>query len=157
MIENEVKNETNVAISTTSNKATSPISHSYNKKDSGKTNSFLAWLNDEDTVEEKNGAVSAKVALVSYAKGLIEIVKTLYKKPLLSALTIAVGAGLTFYAQFSALAIVMSLSVIAGVAGIVYATYKIANPQSSITTKQAYEVLGISTFVLGLGIYGLLM
>ena len=157
MIENEVKTTANVKTSTASSNATSPISRAYDKKSSKKTNAFMAWLNDEDTVEENNGKVSAKTAATSYAKGLIEIVKTLYKKPVLSILTIATGAGLTYFAKFSALAAVMGLSVAAGGVGIIYGIYNIASAKSSMTTKQAYEVLGISTFVLGLGIYGLLI
>ena len=157
MIENEVKTKTNVKTSATSSNTTSPISRAYQKSTSAKSNAFLAWLNDEDTVEEKQGKVSAKTAIISFAKGLIEIVKTLYKKPVLSILTIATGVALTYLAKFSALAAVMSLSIVAGSVGIIYAAVNIATAKTSITTKQAYEVLGISTFVLGLGIYGLLI
>ncbi len=156
MIENEVKTNANVKADAAQSNATSPISRDYDKKDAKKTNSFIAWLNDEDVVDG-SGTVSAKTAAVSYAKGLVEIVKTVYKKPLLSAITIAVGAGLTFYAQFSALVAVMSISVAAGVAGIGYAAYTIYNRKSAETTKQAYEILGISSFILALGIYGLLL
>ena len=157
MLENEIKTKTNVETSKQTSNATSPISRAYEKKTAKRTNAFLAWLNDEDTVEENNGKVSAKTAAISYAKGLIEIVKTLYKKPVLSALTIGAGVALTYFAKFSALAAVMGLSVVAGVAGAGYAIYSIASAKTSMTTKQAYEVLGISTFVLGLGIYGLLI
>jgi len=155
MIENEVKTNTKVKADAPQSNSTSPISSTYDKKAS-KANAFLAWLNDEDVVNNE-GAVSAKTAAVSYAKGLVEIVKTIYKKPLLSAVTIAIGAGLTFYAQFSALVAVMSLSIAAGIAGIGYAVYTIANRKSTEATKQAYEILGISTFILALGVYGLLM
>ena len=157
MIKNEVKTNVNSKAAVASSTTTSPISRSYAKKTGKKVNAFLAWLNDEDIVEDNNGKVSAKTAATSYAKGLVEIVKTLYKKPILSLLTIACGATLTYYAQFAALAIVMSLSVVAGVAGMIYAGYLISKPSTSMTTKQAYEVLGISTFVLGLGIYGFLI
>ena len=84
MIENEVKTKTNVKTSATSSNTTSPISRAYQKSTSAKSNAFLAWLNDEDTVEEKQGKVSAKTAIISFAKGLIEIVKTLYKKPVVN-------------------------------------------------------------------------
>ena len=154
MIENEVKTTSKVTTSAATGKSTSPISGAYNKKSAKKTNAFFAWLNDQDLTDEK---VTAKVAATSYAKGLIEVVKTIYRKPVLSAITIACGAALTFIAKFSALAAVMSISAAAGAAGILYAGYTIATNKSNITTKQAYEVLGISTFVLGLGIYGLLI
>ena len=156
MIENEVKTNSNVKVNAEQSNATSPISRAYDAKESKKSNSFLAWLNDEDSSDDST-AITAKTAAVCYAKGLVEIVKTVYKKPLLSAITIAVGAGLTFYAHFSALSAVMGLSVIAGVAGIGYGTYIIAGKKSAESTKQAYEILGVSTFVLALGIYGLLM
>ena len=155
MIENEVKTDVKLKSNEAKSNATSPISREYAKKDA-KINAFLAWLNDEEVADDA-GKVSAKTAALNYAKGLIEIVKTLYKKPLLSAVTIAVGIGLTFYSPISALVAVMSLSIAAGVAGIGYAAYKIVKDKSTASTKQAYEVLGISTFVLSLGIYGLLM
>ena len=157
MIENEIKNTTTVTTTTSTSNTTSPISRSYDKKSTKKTNAFWAWLNDADTIEENNGKISAKNAMASYAKGLIEIVKTIYKKPVLSALTIATGVGLTYFAKFSALAAVMGLSVVAGGVGIVYGIYNIISTKNSLSAKQAYEVLGISSFVLGLGIYGLLI
>ncbi len=155
MIENDVKTTTNVTTSAATSNTTSPISASYEKKAEKEGNAFWAWLNDKDTVEEKNGTISVKTAATSYAKGLIEVVKALYKKPILSIATIACGAALTFYAQASAFTVVMALATAAGAAGMIYAGFVLANPKTSNNARQAYEVLGISTFVLGLGIYGL--
>ena len=121
-----------------------------------KTNAFLAWLNDEVTVDA-NEKTTFKAAAASFAKGLIEIVKTVYKKPILSAITIATGVVLTYFAQFSALTAVMTTCVIAGIAGLGYGIYAAATKKAAMETRQAYELMGISTFVLTIGIYGLLI
>ncbi|MCR4881231.1 MAG: hypothetical protein K6A44_04685 [bacterium] len=154
MIENEIKTQDQVIVKE-QGKTTSPIGKSEQKDETKKTNGFVAWLKDADTVDENNGKVDKKTAATSFAKGLIEIVKTVYTKPLASAITIAVGAALTILAGYSAVATVMCIAVAAGSAGIAYAGYNLAKPTTSNNTKQAYEVLGISTFVLAVGIYGL--
>jgi len=153
MIENEVKTTSQVTVENST--VTSPISKDDKKQSDKKTNAFMAWLKDEDTVDEKNGEISAKEAVTSYGKGLIEVVKTVYKKPLAAAITIATGAVITFYAHVAMLTIVMSAAAVAGAAGVAYACYNIVSEKTSNNTKLAYEILGISTFVLGLGIYGL--
>ena len=152
MIENEVKEQVKVQEHTN---VTSPISKTGEKQVSKKTNEFIAWLKDADTVDENGGKVDNKTAVVSFAKGLIEIVKTVYKKPVVSAVTIAAGAILTSALGYNAVAAVMGLAIVAGAAGMIYAGYSLAKPTTSNNTKQAYEVLGISTFVMGIGIYGL--
>ena len=154
MIENEIKTQDQVIVKEQGT-ATSPIGKSDKKDETKKVNGFVAWLKDADTVDENGGKIDKKTAAISYAKGLIEIVKTLYRKPLASALTIAAGAALTILAGYGAVATVMGIAVAAGTAGIIYAGYSLAKPTTSNNTKQAYEVLGISTFVLAIGIYGL--
>jgi len=153
MIENEVKAQEQVKVQ--EQNVTSPISRAGEKKVSKKTNEFIAWLKDADTVDENGGKVDNKTAAVSYAKGLIEVVKTIYKKPVVSAITIAAGAILTAALGYNAVIAVMGFAVAAGAAGMIYAGYSLAKPTTSNNTKQAYEVLGISTFVLAIGIYGL--
>ena len=154
MIENEIKTQDQVVVKEQGS-TTSPIGKSSEKDTTKKSNGFIAWLKDADTVDENNGKIDKKTAATSYAKGLIEIVKTVYRKPLASAITVAIGAALTILAGYNAVVTVMGLAVAAGTAGIIYAGYNLAKPTTSNNTKQAYEVLGISTFVLAIGIYGL--
>ena len=153
MIDSNVKQNEQI-ITSENGSVTSPISKT-GKVSAKKSNDFIAWLKDEDVVDENGGKIDGKTAAKSYAKGLIEVIKTLYKKPIASIVTVAIGAILTYTAGYSAVSTVMGLSIAAGTAGIIYALYNLANPTTSNNTKQAYEVLGISTFVLGIGIYGL--
>lgn len=154
MIENEIKTQDQVIEKEQSN-VTSPISKSKETKVTKKENGFLSWLKDTDAVDENNGKIDAKTAAISYGKGLIEIIKTAYKKPIASVATVAIGAGLTYFAGYNAVQAVMGLAIATGVAGIAYATYNLAKPTTSNNTKQAYEVLGISSFIIAVGIYGL--
>ena len=151
MIENKIDTNVKETVASTST-TTSPISKSYTEKKE-KTNGFMAWLRDEETDSE----VTTKTAATSFAKGLIEIVKTVYKKPVLSGLVIATGVALTTFAQAIALPTIMVLSVTAGAAGAVYAVYSAATRKTNLEKKQAYELLGISTFVLAIGVCGLII
>lgn len=154
MIKNEIKTtqKSTVITSTT----TSPINKQRISNQKTKTNSFLAWLSNED-ITSSNESITLKSAVLSFAKGLIEIVKTIYNKPIVSALTITTGVVLTYFAHHSALATVMSLCVISGIAGLGYAIYTAITKKTGMESKQAYELMGISSFVLAIGIYGLLI
>lgn len=151
MIENKTATSSKAKVTTKSSNATSPISRSYEGK-AKKTNAFIAWLRDEET--HKDGQISAKDAVVSFGKGLIECVKTIYKKPVLSAITITAGITLMVTAQTITFTPVMGICTTAGLAGIAYAVKSIIDKTS---TTQAYELMGISSLVLALGIYGLLI
>ena len=153
MIENEIKTQEQVIVEKKGT-TTSPISKEA-KSAAEKTNGFVDWLNDKDTVDENNGKIDKKTAVISYAKGLIEVVKTLYKKPLASIVTIAAAATFTYVVGYSAVVAVMYLAIAAGAAGIAYAGYNLFKPTTSNNTRQAYEILGISSFILAVGIYGL--
>ena len=155
MIENEIKQQEQIKTGAHS-AVSSPISKSGHKNIKKQENGFVAWLNDKDVVDEKNGEIDAKVAITSFIKGLAEIVKTVCKRPIASVITVAVAAALTYKVGFSAVTAVMGVAVAAGVAGIIYAVYSLINTVSSNDTKQSYEVLGISTFILAVGIYGLI-
>ena len=154
MIGNEVKQQELTSKSSKS-KVTSPISKTSAGRTRKKDNAIMAWLNDKDDVDENYGIVNANVAVTSYIKGLAEIIKTLYKKPIVSIVTIATAALLTYKVGYNAVTAVMGISAAAGVAGIIYSVYSLINSISSNDTKQAYEVLGISSFVLAVAIYGL--
>lgn len=156
MIENEVKTAQNVTTKVTTSNTTSPIGKNRDASSSTKANSFLAWLNDNEDVDA-NENISAKTASTSFAKGLIEIVKTVYKKPILSAITISTGAVLTYFAHYSALSIVMGLCIGAGIAGIGYGLYSAITKKSGLEARQSYELMGISSFVLAIGVYGFLI
>ena len=151
MIKNKIDATIKENVATTST-TTSPISKSY-EDNREKTNGFVAWLRDE----EKDSEVTAKTAATSFAKGLIEIVKTVYKKPVLSGLVIATGVALTTFAQAIALPAIMYLSVVAGAASVVYSIYSVATRKTNLEKKQAYELMGIATFVLAIGVCGLLI
>ncbi|MCQ2957723.1 MAG: hypothetical protein MJ180_02350 [Candidatus Gastranaerophilales bacterium] len=101
--------------------------------------------------------VSAKSAALSYATGLVEIAKTIYKKPILSSVTIAAGVALMTFASAYALPAVMTLSTVAGAAAVCYSLYAVVTRNTAEEKKQAYELMGISTFVLAIGVYGLLL
>ena len=75
MIENKTVTSSKAKVTTKNSNATSPISRSYEGK-AKKANAFMAWLRDEET--HKDGQISAKDAVVSFGKGLIECVKTIY-------------------------------------------------------------------------------
>ena len=157
MIENETKTVQNVTQVVENQNATSPINKNRPAQTPAKkANAFWAWLNDKEAVDA-NEAITPKSAITSFGKGLIEIVKTVYKKPVLSTITIASGACLTYFAHYSALSVVMSLCVTAGAAGLIYGIYAAATKKVSLEARQAYELMGISSFVLGIGIYGLLI
>lgn len=154
MIENEIKTQDQVVVEK-QGATTSPISKESTKAEAKKSNGFVDWLNDKDTVDENDGKIDKKTATISYAKGLIEVVKTLYRKPLASIVTIAAAAVFTYMVGYSAVVAVMYLAIAAGTAGIAYAGYSLAKPTTSNNTRQAYEILGVSSFVLAVGIYGL--
>ena len=154
MIENEIKTQDQVVVEK-QGATTSPISKAGKESVAEKSNGFVDWLNDKDTVDENNGKIDNKTATISYAKGLIEVVKTLYKKPLASIVTIAAAATFTYMVGYSAVVAVMYLAIAAGAAGIAYAGYNLFKPTTSNNTRQAYEILGISSFILAVGIYGL--
>lgn len=154
MIENEIKTQDQVVIEK-QNATTSPIEKSDAKVSNKKSNGFVDWLNDKDTVDENNGKIDKKTAIISYAKGLIEIVKTAYKKPIASVITVAAAAVFTYSVGYSAVVAIMYLAIAAGAAGIAYAGYNLVKPSTSNNTKLSYEILGISSFVLAVGIYGL--
>ena len=151
MIENKIDTTVKKTVATTGT-TTSPISKSYTDKKE-KTSGFKAWLRDEETDSE----VTIKSATASFAKGLIEIVKTVYKKPVLCSLIIATGVVLTTFAQAIALPAIMYLSVVSGAAALVYSAYSAATRKTNIEKKQAYELMGIATFVLAIGVCGLLI
>jgi len=155
MIENKLTTGSEQSTTTASSTVTSPISGGY-KETTKKSNGFIAWLKDEETIDTE-GTVTASSAATSYGKGLIEIAKTIYKKPILSALAITTGTVLTVTAQAATYTPIMSFCTVAGVAGITYAIKVIADKASNYTTKQAYELMGISSLVLALGICGLLL
>ena len=149
MIENKIQETTKSTVASSSN-VTSPISR-------GNKNAFMSWLRDEDLTKDDTSKVSAVSAVVSFAKGLIEVVKTIYKRPVLSALTIITGIALASISQVYLLAPVMGVCIAAGAAGFCYAVYSVATKKSTSTVKQSYELMGISAFVLALGIYGILL
>ena len=138
-------------------KVTSPIGKSDSSTMSKTASEFLAWLRDDDAVAEKNGAIDAKTATMSYTKGLFEIVKTAYKKPVACIATIAIGAVLGLYGTYVTLAAVMGFAIAAGAVGMLYSAYNLIIRSSSNNTKEAFEILGISTFVMAIGIYGLII
>lgn len=156
MIDNKIKENAKNTTAVSSSTTTSPISRGRSNA-SAKSSPFLSWLRDEDTIAENGGQISAANATASFAKGLVEIVKTVYKRPVLSALTITAGIVLASITQVYLLAPVMGFCIAAGAAGIGYSIYAVATKKSSNEVKQSYELMGISALVLALGIYGILL
>ena len=151
MIKNKINSDVKQSVSKKST-TTSPISKSYTSK-SGKSDGFMAWLRDEET----DGILTPVGAVTSFVRGLFEIIKTVYKKPVLCSFVIVGGIFLTTVAQSVALPAIMWGSVVSGVAAIAYSMRSIATRRTNLEKKQAIELMGIATFVLAIGIFGLIV
>ena len=64
MIENEIKTQDQVVVEK-QGVTTSPISKDDKKTEATKSNGFVDWLNDKDTVDENDGKIDKKTAVIS--------------------------------------------------------------------------------------------
>ncbi len=131
------------------------IEQYYNKgsnKVAGKQTSWIKnWVQDKDKICTDgldDGKISAKEASISFGKGLIGVVKSAIKHPIVTGLTIAAGAALTVATGGAALPVMVAAGATLGVGQIGYGAYKAVTAKSDGEAKQAFETMGNGTFAV---------
>ena len=118
---------------------------------------ITSWLNDTDKICEDgqdDGELSLKEKAEYFGKGLLGIIKTAAKHPIMTGATIAGGALLTVATGGAALPVLVGVGATLGAGTIAYGGYKASTAETDAEAKQAWETIGNGTFGLAASMAG---
>ena len=116
-----------------------------------KSSWFSIWIHDEDKVctdGRDDGKISLKEKLVSFGKGLLGLVKTVVKRPVLSLLTIGACYGLSMLTGGAILPLLVAAGLISGLGILSIAIIRAIRAQTDAAAKAAWESMGNGTFTV---------
>lgn len=119
------------------------------KKEESEKSWFEEWLCDEDKVSTDgfdDGKISFEEAMKSFGKGLIGIVKSVIKHPIITLTTIGLGTAATIATGGAVMPVFVTAGTILGAGQLAYGIFSAANAQTDKDAKIAFETMGNATF-----------
>lgn len=116
-----------------------------------KSSWFSIWIRDEDKVctdGKDDGKISLKEKLVSFGKGLLGLVKTVVKRPVVSLLTLGACFGLSMLTGGAILPLLVAAGLASGLGILTIAIIRAIRAQTDAAAKAAWESMGNGTFTV---------